>query len=71
MKTDFMFLTETWSDKEINIPGFKTFVSDPTTPRTDRPSRMSGGVTLLVKLKYEKYVSIEKKTKNSIQFNSK
>jgi hypothetical protein len=23
MKTDFMFLTETWSDKEINIPGFK------------------------------------------------
>ena len=66
MKTDFMFLTETWSDKEINIPGFKTFVSDPTTPRTDRPSRMSGGVTLLVKLKYEKYVSIEKKSKNYI-----
>jgi hypothetical protein len=29
MKTDFMFLTETWSDKEINIPGFKAFVSDP------------------------------------------
>jgi hypothetical protein len=27
MKTDFMFLTETWSDKEINIPGFKAFVS--------------------------------------------
>jgi hypothetical protein len=26
-------------------------------------SRMSGGVTLLVKLKYEKYVSIEKNLK--------
>jgi hypothetical protein len=64
--TDFMFLTETWSDKEITIPGFKAFVSDPATPHTDRACRLSGGITLLVNLKHEKYVSIEKKSKNYI-----
>jgi hypothetical protein len=63
MKTDFMFLTETWTDKEINIPGFKAFVSDPTTPRTDRSSRMSGGVTLLVKLKYKNMFQLRKNLK--------
>ncbi len=66
MKTDLMFLTETWSDREINIPGFKAFVSDPTTPHTGRARRLSGGITLLVKIKYEKHVSIVKKTKNYI-----
>ena len=34
MKTDFMFLTETWSDKQINILGFGAFASDPTTNHT-------------------------------------
>ena len=66
MKTDFMFLTETWSDKQINIPGFRAFASDPTTNHTGKACRLSGGITLLYKLKYEKYVSIEKKTKNYI-----
>ncbi|CAB4038021.1 Hypothetical predicted protein, partial [Paramuricea clavata] len=28
IKNDFLFLNETWSNTEINVPGFKAFVSD-------------------------------------------
>ena len=68
MKTDFMFLTETWSNKDINIHGFKAFVSDPTTLHTDWPCRLSGGIALLFKIKFEKYISIVKKYKDSIWY---
>ena len=63
-KLDFLFLTETWSNLNINIPGYKAFVSDASIPQTDEARRISGGITLLYKSHYEKHVSIAKKSKN-------
>jgi hypothetical protein len=64
IKNDFLFLNETWSNTEINVPGFKAFVSDTAVPITNKACRISGGITLLVKTKFEKYVTIVKKSKN-------
>jgi exonuclease III len=61
---DFLFLTETWSDKNIDIPGFKAFVSDVATSHTTRASRKSGGIALLTKIKFEKNVLPVKQSKN-------
>jgi hypothetical protein len=51
MKTDLIFLTETWCNKEIDIPDFKAFVSDPSIPPSNKACRISGGITLLIKVK--------------------
>ena len=61
---DLVFLTETWSDTIVNVPGFRAFVSDIATPNTNRGCRLSGGITLLMKTKLEKHVSIVKQSKN-------
>ena len=65
---DILLLTETWShiDNDINIPGFKAFVSEITVPNTNRASRLSGGLALLIKTKLENHISIVKKTNNTI-----
>jgi hypothetical protein len=63
---DFLLLTETWSNKDFSIPGFKTFVSDTATRNKNRACRLSGGIALLIKNKFENYVSIVKKSKNFI-----
>jgi hypothetical protein len=34
-KIDFIFLIETWSNADIDLPCFKAFVSNTTIPRTD------------------------------------
>jgi GMP synthase-like glutamine amidotransferase len=62
-KVDFVFLTETWSKIDIDVPGFKAIVSETAMPHTDKASRLSGGITLLIKSKFEKYVSIAKNPK--------
>ena len=46
MDLDFIFLTETWCNNDIIIPGFKTDVSDIVPPHTDRSCRKSGGISL-------------------------
>ncbi len=61
---DFIFLTETWCNTNIEIPGFRTFVSDIASPHTDRSCRRSGGIALLAKTKFEKFTTITKKSKN-------
>jgi hypothetical protein len=68
-KKDFVFLNETWSNTEINVPGFKAFVSDTAVPTTNKACRISGGITLLVKTKFEKYVTIVKNSKNFLWCN--
>jgi hypothetical protein len=62
--TDFLFLTETWCNSNIEIPGFRAFTSDIATPHTNRSCCKSGGITLLAKTKFEKFISIIKKSKN-------
>ena len=61
---DFLLLNETWSHTIINVPGFKTFVSQTAIPTCNRAARLSGGIALLVKNKFEKHVSIVKQSKN-------
>lgn len=63
-KIDFIFLIETWSNADIDLPCFKAFVSNTTIPRTDKACRISGGITLLYKAEYEKHISIAKKSEN-------
>ena len=63
-KIDFIFLTDTWSNADIDLPGFKALVSNTTIPRTDKACRISGGITLLYKAEYEKHISIAKKSEN-------
>ena len=65
-KNDFTFLTETWSNTDINIPGFKTFTSKTTAPKPNKFCRISGGISLLVTNKLEKYVTVVKQSKNTL-----
>ena len=61
---DFIFLTETWCNTNIDVPGFRSFVSDTAKPHTNQACRKWGGITLLTKTKFEKFTSIVKKSKN-------
>ena len=61
---DFIFLIETWSDQADSIPGFKAISTCTATPKTTSNCRISGGITLLFKTKFESRVNIEKLTKN-------
>ena len=63
-KVDFVFLTKTWSKIDIDVPGFKAIVSETAMPHTDKASRLSGGITLLIETKFDKYVSIAKNSKD-------
>ncbi len=44
---DFLFLTESWSDTNIDIPGVKAFVSDVAKSYMNLASHKSGRITLL------------------------
>ena len=61
---DFIFLNETWSKEVDSIPGFKAVSTQTAPPRTTSSSRISGGITLLYKTKFNPTVSTEKLTKN-------
>jgi hypothetical protein len=54
-KIDFIFITETWTNTCLNIPGFEAIVSETAKPVTNRACRKSS--------KFKKYVSIIKNTK--------
>ena len=51
-KTDFMFLTETWSNMNLNIPGFEAINSDIAKSLSNAACRQSGGISLLFKSKF-------------------
>ena len=61
---DFIVLNETWCNTNIDVPGFSSFVSDTALPHTNQVCRKSGGIILLAKKKFEKFLSITKKSKN-------
>jgi hypothetical protein len=63
---DFMFLTETWNNQDINIPGFETINSNLAKPKSKYACRQSGGISLIFKSKFKNFVSIVKNTKNFI-----
>ncbi|CAB4003557.1 Hypothetical predicted protein [Paramuricea clavata] len=65
---DFIFLTETWCKTNIDIPGFRAFVSDTAMPYTNQVCRKSGGTTLLTKIIFEKFVSIVKNSKHFLWY---
>jgi hypothetical protein len=43
---DFLLLNETWSHTNLNVPGFKAFVSQTAIPTCNRAARLSGGIAL-------------------------
>ncbi|CAB3986903.1 Hypothetical predicted protein [Paramuricea clavata] len=63
---DFMFLTETWNNQDINIPGYETINSNLAKPKSKYACRQSGGISLIFKNKFKNFVSIVKNTKNFI-----
>ena len=63
---DLIFLTETWSNTTIDIPGFKTTISHTAPTRTNDSAHLSGGITLLYKNKLQEHITIVTKSKNSL-----
>ena len=61
---DFILLTETWNNLNINIPGFETIHSTLAKSLSKTACRQSGGISLLYKTKFRDFVSTVKKTKN-------
>ena len=61
---DFMFLTETWSDETLEIPGFETINSIVVQSKSKTASRKSGGITLMFQNKFKNYLTTVKNTKN-------
>ncbi len=61
---DFMFLTETWNSKDIDIPGFRVINSVVVKSKSKTACRQSGGISLMFKSKFMNYVTIVKNTKN-------
>ena len=62
--TDFMFLTETWNDQNLYIPGFETINSIIVQSKSKTACRKSGGISLIFKSKFKNHVTIVKNTKN-------
>ena len=50
-KNDIVVLTETWTRNDVQIAGYKNFVSTQNTDSNNRSGRLSGGVCLLFKEK--------------------
>ena len=63
---DFLFLTETWCNRNIQTPGFRAIVSDTATPDTNQVCLKSGVIALLTKAKFEKFVTVVKKLKKNV-----
>ena len=61
---DFIFLTETWSVNTNSIPGFKAISTCTARPKSNSTCRISGGISLLLKTKFQSMVTVEKLTKN-------
>ena len=59
---DFIFLIETWTTEINSIPGFKAIST--CTAKSNCNGRISGGISLLFKSKFESMVTVEKLTKN-------
>ena len=49
-----MFLTETWSNINLNIPGFEAINSGIAKSLSNAACRQSGGISLLYKSKFKK-----------------
>jgi len=64
-KHDFIFLSETWSTAIPNIENYCAISINPHKKRA-KSGRLSGGLSLLYKNKYQRFVEIVKSTTNSL-----
>lgn len=62
---DLILLTETWSQTNLNLPGYRT-INSIKTAKVGQTSRLSGGITLLFNSKLEKHISVIKNSQNFI-----
>ena len=60
---DFIILSETWKRVSVDVEGFKIMTT--STLKTRKGGRNSGwGLTLLYKLKFNDWISVEKESSN-------
>ena len=62
---DLILLTKTWSQTNLNLPGYRT-INSIKTAKAGQMSRLSGGITLLFNSKLEKHISVIKNSQNFI-----
>ena len=61
---DFLFLTETWNNRDIDMPGFEIINSVVPKSKSKAACRELGGISLMFKSKFMDYVTTVKNTKN-------
>ena len=68
-RCDIIVLTETWHyNRNFTIPGFKSFILPPRKLNRAKGGRCSGGLAVLFKEQYEKYVLPLKSENNFLWF---
>lgn len=63
---DFIILTETWTCNEVQVSGYRSYVSVPCPAKNGSGGRLSGGVCLLYKEKLFTKITLMKSSKNYI-----
>ena len=63
---DFVILSETWSEPNIEVAGYRSVVTG--TSKTAKSGRNSGGLALLYKNKFHDWISVEKASPNFLWF---
>ena len=65
---DFVILSETWSEPNIEVAGYRSVVID--TSKTAKSGRNSGGLALLYKNEFHDWISVEKASPNFLWFKT-
>ena len=63
---DFVLLTETWTRNNVQVSGYKCFISTPNVESINCSGRLSGGLCFLYKEKYYSAVTMLKASTNFI-----
>ena len=58
LNIDFVLLTETWTCRDLNIPGYRSHISIPSSNKPNCSTRLSGGLCLLFKEKFADSVTL-------------
>ena len=63
---DFVILSETWSEPNVEVAGYRSVVTG--TSKTAKRGRSSGGLALLYKNEFHDWISVEKASPNFLWF---
>ena len=63
---DFVILSETWSESNIEVAGYRSVVTG--TSKTAKSGRNSGGLALLYKNEFHDWISVDKASPNFLWY---